>query len=111
MTFLGLDWHLWLILSVMWVCTIVYVRRKREPSVLWSKLFQSNADLDSTLALILKGVITISMLLIFVGYFIVFHDDLDTSNVGMLGSQIAGNVALVLNNIMDNKPSRKDQAE
>jgi hypothetical protein len=109
MQLLGIDWHVWLIIAIMWVGSIIYVRRKREASQLWDKLFQTNQDLDSTLSLMLKGVITISMLLIFVVYFIVFHDDLDKGNVGMLGSQIAGNVALVLNNIMGDKKPNKEK--
>lgn len=104
MEFLGMDWHVWVILAILWACTVVYVRRKREGDSLFAKLFQSNKDLDTTLALVLRGVVTIAVLIIMLMFFSMFHDDLDQSDVGMLASQIVGMGALVLNNIMDNKP-------
>ena len=83
----------WLI-AILWLVSLVLVytftRKQGEGESLLAKLFTSNTDLDSTLKLILRAMIVFSVLIIVVVFFSMFHDDLDASHVGMLGSQIIG---------------------
>ena len=104
----------WLIV-VLWVVSLVLVytftRKHGKGESLLAKLFTSNQDLDSTLKLILSAVIVFSILIIVVVFFSMFHDDLDKSHVGMLGSQIIGMAGIAIASVTGNGNKNGDKKE
>ena len=49
-----LDWHVYIIIAVIWALSLILVRRKRDGDSAFMRLFQSNKDLDTTLDKVLK---------------------------------------------------------
>ena len=101
----------WLI-AILWIASLFLIwtaaRKRGEGETLLSKLFTSNKDLDSTLRIVLGGVIVFAVLAIVVVFFSMFHDDLDKSHVGMLASQVimmaGASITAVIGN--GNKPDK-----
>ena len=83
MNLFSLDWHVYALLVVLWVLTIVVLRRKGNGEFL-SKLFSTNKDLDTTLDQILKMATVAGVFLFAFAMVFAFHDE------------IANNAALAL---------------
>ena len=83
--FIITTWILTLIL------TVVFVRR-RDPNreSVFTKLFTSNQELDTTLGILLRGAVVFAVLAIVVVFFSMFHDDLSENDVGMLAMHVIG---------------------
>ena len=79
------------LVGVSWIITamVLFGRRSGKESFL-SRVFQSNEDLDTTLSILLRGAVVFATLAIVVIFFSMFHDDLDKSDVGMLGMHVIG---------------------
>ena len=79
------------LVTLSWMITlIVILRKKSDKEGFLSKVFTSNEDLDTTLSILLRGAVVFAVLAIVVIYFSMFHDDLDKSDVGMLGMHVVG---------------------
>ena len=98
-----------------WIITFVALSaRKQRGEGFLAKVFTSNKDLDTTLLILLRGAVVFATLAIVVIFFSMFHDDLDKSDVGMLGMHVismAGN-ALTLVSVMnghEKKSEKKDE--
>lgn len=95
-----------------WIITFVALAaRKRTGDSFLSKVFTSNKDLDTTLLILLRGAVVFATLAIVVIFFSMFHDDLDKSDVGMLGMHVismAGN-ALTLVSVMNGHEKKTDK--
>ena len=106
----------WLI-AIFWIMSLILVysfsRKRGEGETLLSKLFTSNKDLDSTLRIILGGIVVLAVLTIVVMYFSMFHDDLEKGDVGMLGMHVVGlattTLVYVLGNANGQKNSNKNE--
>ena len=68
MNFFGMDWHVWLMIGVLWAVTLLYVRKKREGEGFFTRIFKDNKDFDSTL-----DRVSITLIILFM--LISFHDD------------------------------------
>ena len=85
--------HLFIITT--WILTLiltaVFVRR-RNPNreSVFTKLFTSNQELDTTLGILLRGAVVFAVLAIVVVFFSMFHDDLSENDVGMLAMHVIG---------------------
>ena len=83
------------IIAITWILTILLTlmlarRRESNTESILSKLFQSNADLDTTLGILLRGAVVFAVLAIVVVFFGMFHDDLSENDVGMLAMHVIG---------------------
>lgn len=77
------------LVAVSWIVTVLVIIRKnsgKESFLL--RVFQNNKDLDTTLNILLRGGVVFATLAILVIFFSMFHDDLDKSDVGMLGMHV-----------------------
>ena len=97
-----------------WIITfIALAARPRKGEGFLSKVFTSNRDLDTTLLILLRGAVVFATLAIVVIFFSMFHDDLDKSDVGMLGMHVigmAGN-ALTLVSVMNGHEKKSDKTD
>ena len=79
------------LVAVSWIVTaLVLIRKNAGKESFLLRVFQSNKDLDTTLSILLRGGVVFATLAIVVIFFSMFHDDLDKSDVGMLGMHVIG---------------------
>ena len=106
--------HLIYGIAIIWSLTLVltYVIVKRPPKEsIWAKVFQTNHDFDTTLGIILRGLVVFAVLAIVVIYFIMFHDDLEKNDIGMLGMHVIGmaSQAIALVSVMNGHKKEGDK--
>ena len=79
------------LVAVSWIVTVIALLKKRsDKESFLLRVFTSNKDLDTTLSILLRGAVVFAVLAIVVIFFSMFHDDLDKSDVGMLGMHVVG---------------------
>ena len=90
----------WLIV-ILWAVSLIgvyaFTRKRGEGDTLLTKLFTTNADLDTTLSILLRGAVVFAVLAIVIVFFSMFHDDLEGNDVAMLGMHVVG---MATNSIM-----------
>ena len=108
--------HLFIITT--WILTLiltfVFVRR-RNPNreSVFTKLFTSNQELDTTLGILLRGAVVFAVLAIVVVFFSMFHDDLSENDVGMLAMHVIGMAtnAITLVSVVNGHGEKKKEEE
>lgn len=108
------EYIIYFMIGLLWIASLIIVRRDRGPHSFLTTVFQSNKDLDTTLNIILRAIITISALAIVVIYFSMFHAKLDGNDVGMLGMHVIGMAGVTLTAVMNghhsNGKDKKDES-
>ena len=102
-----LDWHIYIILAVIWVLSLMLVRRKRDGDSAFMRLFQSNEDLDTTLDKVLKIFTVAGIFGLVVAMIIAFHDDI-ADKAGMALISAIGMISLAMRDMF---PGRADNGK
>ena len=89
-----LDWHIYIIIAAIWLMSLFLVR-KAKPDGMFSKLFQTNEDLDSTLDMVLKMLTVVGAFALVIGMLIAFHDDI-ADKAGMALMSAIGMISLAM---------------
>lgn len=100
------DWIIYTCIAVAWGASLLIVARNKGAMI--GQLFQNNEDLDSTLQIILKGVIVLASLIIVAMFFISFHDDLSQEHVGMLAMHVVSMASLAISNVTGNNTQKNN---
>ena len=96
MDLFSLDWHVYFILVILWVLTVVVCRRKTTGEFL-SKLFSTNDDLDSTLDQILKMATVVGVFLFAFAMVFAFHDEIaDNAALALLLSNVVTMITIMI---------------
>ncbi len=96
------DWHVYIILTLMAALMyLVFTRPRADDKSLISQLFTTNADLDTTLLVILKGLTVLGVFVIVFAMVVAFHDDIK-DKAGMVIISAIGMISLAMRDMFPN---------
>ena len=99
----------WLIV-ILWAVSLIgvyaFTRKRGEGDTLLSKLFTTNADLDTTLLVILKGFTVLGVFVIVFAMVMAFHDDIK-DKAGMVIISAIGMISLAMRDMFPNGKNGK----
>ena len=101
------DWHVYIMIALMAVLMyLVFTRPQGDDKSLLAQVFKSNADLDSTLEVLLKGLTVFGVFVIVFSMVVAFHDDIK-DKAGMVIISAIGMISLAMRDMFPNGNKEK----